>query len=331
MSTNLLTVAETAGAPRIEPATVRTMDSPVTLKDHSELYRTRLLDGGDSVTDEIDRKNDRILGRLEKPFEKGNPRRVDRIRYFDFTGDPTVARHVLSGRAAVMTASGEAIQEWLIGKHRILDLGCSTGLLTTWYARSDQSRLVTGVDFSPRCIRTARWMAKKLAIQNVSFELCDIEQGIPGQDYDAIVESQSLAYVKEDPKIIRRLRRALSPGGILISVPRVKCQEQTVAFLDLLRTGGLEPTSFSMIYWRFRGILYTNPLIVAEPDGKPTELDVEAKYEEASSKVCTDIQQYLCSQEQSPWSPLAMSAPSWALSVPGAELLVPSVMPKRRN
>ena len=173
-------------------------------------------------------------------------------------------------------------------------------------------------------------MAKRLAIHNVNFELSDIEQGIPGQDYDAIVDFQTLGNLKRDPEIIRSLRRALSPGGIFISVCGFCSEEEeSLHFLDFLRTGGLEPTAFSMICCRLFGELRTCPLIVAEPDGKPTELDVKAKYEEAS--FWADSEQYLCSQEQFPWSPLAMSAPSWALSVPGAELLVPSVMPKRRN
>jgi 2-polyprenyl-3-methyl-5-hydroxy-6-metoxy-1,4-benzoquinol methylase len=255
------------------------MDSPVTLKDHFELYGIRPLEWDDSVADEIDHKIERTMYRLGIPLEKENPRKVDLIRYFDFTGDPTVAHRMLSRGARFITAIGEAIQKWLIGKHRILDLGCNTGFLTTWYARSDQSRLVTGIDFSPRCIRTARWMAKRLAIHNVNFELSDIEQGIPRQDYDAIVDFQTLGNLKRDPEIIRMLRRALSPGGIFISVCGFCSEEECLHFLDFLRTGGLEPTAFSWIWCDLFGELHTCPLIVAEADGQPTGLDVKAKCE----------------------------------------------------
>jgi len=139
---------------------------------------------------------------------------------------------------------------------------------------------------------------------NVSFELCDIEEQIPGQDYDAIIDSQTLCYVRRDTEIIRRLRDALSPGGILISVPALCTVDECHGFIDLLRKGGLVPTSFSMTYFRDRGELSAYPVIVAEPDGKSKELNVRREYTRAVYTIRTDCEQPQCCCGQCPCSDL---------------------------
>jgi 2-polyprenyl-3-methyl-5-hydroxy-6-metoxy-1,4-benzoquinol methylase len=74
--------------------------------------------------------------------------RQDVRKTFDCSAHTKIAQVNLSGLFAQEYGLGDMIGRLIEGRKRVLDLGCNIGHLTTWYARIDPERHVTGVDFS---------------------------------------------------------------------------------------------------------------------------------------------------------------------------------------
>jgi 2-polyprenyl-3-methyl-5-hydroxy-6-metoxy-1,4-benzoquinol methylase len=131
-----------------------------------------------------------------------NPSHEGVRKTFDSSAHTKIAQVNLSSLYATEFAFGEAIEKLITGHKKILDLGCNIGHLTTWYARTDPDRHVTGVDFSLPCIHAARSKAKKLCLTNVEFQVADVETCRLSGTYDAIVESHCLKYVKDIRRVL---------------------------------------------------------------------------------------------------------------------------------
>jgi 2-polyprenyl-3-methyl-5-hydroxy-6-metoxy-1,4-benzoquinol methylase len=136
---------------------------------------------------------------------------------FDSSSHIKLAQVNLSCLYAQEFAFGDMIGRLIEGRKRVLDLGCNIGHLTTWYARIDPDRHVTGVDFSRPCILSARRMARKMRFTNVDFDVNDIEACDLTGRYDAIVETMCLKYIKDIGAVLRHLSSLLEPHGILVT------------------------------------------------------------------------------------------------------------------
>jgi len=165
--------------------------------------------------------------------------REDVRKTFDCSSHTKIAQVNLSALYATQFAFGEAIDRLITGRMRVLDLGCNIGHLTTWYARTDPDRHVTGVDFSLSCIHAARSKAKKLCLTNVEFQVADVEACELSGTYDAIVESHCLKYVKDIRRVLSHLASLLEPHGILVTSHATLGMKNRYDLNCLLRSAGL--------------------------------------------------------------------------------------------
>jgi 2-polyprenyl-3-methyl-5-hydroxy-6-metoxy-1,4-benzoquinol methylase len=157
--------------------------------------------------------------KLHASYGRLNDKRLSRedVRKVFDSCHTNITRVNLSGMFATVLNVGDAITRLITGRKRVLDLGCNIGHLTTWYARAEPARHVTGVDFSPSCIQVARSQARRLCLTNVEFQTADVEAcKLPGT-YDAIVDSQCLIYVKRIEKVLRHLASLLGSNGLLVT------------------------------------------------------------------------------------------------------------------
>jgi SAM-dependent methyltransferase len=96
----------------------------------------------------------------------------------------------------------------------VLDLGCSSGLLTERVRRAGHR--VTGVDVVE---------APGVRARMDRFIVADLDQGIPpeaGTGYDLVVAADVLEHLREPERTLRDARRVLRPGGSLIAcVPNI--------------------------------------------------------------------------------------------------------------
>jgi len=98
------------------------------------------------------------------------------------------------------------------GPHRILDLGCGPG--RDLLAFRELGHTPVGLDGSPAFARMAREASgcEVLCRNFLSLEL-------PAEDFDGVFANASLFHVpcQELPRILRELRQALRPGGVLFT------------------------------------------------------------------------------------------------------------------
>jgi SAM-dependent methyltransferase len=104
---------------------------------------------------------------------------------------------------------------------RILEIGCGTGNLTSYFARHGK---VMAVDVHDGYLKAARRRLK--GIKGVSFLKIDLEYPLKMLDRfeaDTIVCVNVLEHLKDDHKVLGQCRRLLKPGGkLLLFVPALQ-------------------------------------------------------------------------------------------------------------
>jgi len=100
---------------------------------------------------------------------------------------------------------------------RVLDLGCGFGETTVELARLvGPGGRATGVDCAPRFVATAT--AEARGISNVTFQVADVEQGVPGGPYDLAFSRFGTMFFASPVRALRNVYDSLVPGGRLCMV-----------------------------------------------------------------------------------------------------------------
>lgn len=103
---------------------------------------------------------------------------------------------------------------------RVLDLGAGAGD-TAFLAASlvGPSGRVLGIDRSPDAVARATERARARGLRNVTFQVQDIHDELPGADrFDAVIGRFVLMYSPDPAGVVRRMARALAPGGVVVAI-----------------------------------------------------------------------------------------------------------------
>lgn len=93
---------------------------------------------------------------------------------------------------------------------RVLDYGCSTGVIS--YIISKKTRSVVGIDVDKKAITIAR---KKFKRKNLKFEMTNnIKTNFKDEYFDIIIANQIYEFVDNDRELMRELHRLLKIGGV---------------------------------------------------------------------------------------------------------------------
>src|SRR4051794_33884294 len=99
------------------------------------------------------------------------------------------------------------------GDH-VLDVGCGSGSITASIASLvGDTGSVTGIDTSEHLIEIAREHSSALALSNVHFEVADILQYSPTQQFDVVSAARVLQWVANPKEILLKMVALLKPGG----------------------------------------------------------------------------------------------------------------------
>jgi cyclopropane fatty-acyl-phospholipid synthase-like methyltransferase len=137
------------------------------------------------------------------------------IRAYD---DPVVRAYCWARFGIVRQRFLDEIGQHLPDAGLVLDVGCGFGLFSLYYAATEPRRLLRGLDVDARRIAMARRAARRLGLDNVSYEQSD------ARDYKGAGEVQA-AYMLDIvhhvaaasvPPLLMELRRALPAGGRLV-------------------------------------------------------------------------------------------------------------------
>lgn len=104
-------------------------------------------------------------------------------------------------------------------KDRILDVGCGDGFYLHLLSNLGLKLKLTGADFDPNALSSAR---KNLKGKRIPLFEVDLMKNLPFSDnsFDKVVMSEVAEHLPDDIKGLKEVYRVLKPGGILcISVP----------------------------------------------------------------------------------------------------------------
>ena len=98
----------------------------------------------------------------------------------------------------------------------VLDVGSGAGDVALLAAELvGPTGSVLGVDQDPGVLETASARAEASGLTNISFHARDLREGVPGDDFDALVGRLVLLYVPDPAGTLRDLVEHLKPGGIV--------------------------------------------------------------------------------------------------------------------
>jgi SAM-dependent methyltransferase len=102
---------------------------------------------------------------------------------------------------------------------RVVDLGCGFGDTTQWLAGlvGDSGEAV-GVDVSEPFIETARKEAEEAGVENIRFEVGDVQVTEFGETFDYAFSRMGIMFFANPVQALRNVRAALVPGGRLCAV-----------------------------------------------------------------------------------------------------------------
>jgi ubiquinone/menaquinone biosynthesis C-methylase UbiE len=118
----------------------------------------------------------------------------------------------------------------LRGDDRVLDVACGTGHVTLALARRLGRGRVTAVDFSAGMLAQARRKAEGAGLSNIDFVERDMEALDWSAAFDAAVCAFGLFFVEDMDAQLRRIGRAVRPGG------RVMISNFTEDYMEPLRS-----------------------------------------------------------------------------------------------
>ncbi|MBN1310708.1 MAG: class I SAM-dependent methyltransferase [Anaerolineae bacterium] len=103
----------------------------------------------------------------------------------------------------------------LLPEHKVLEIGCGTGIIALGVASLVESVIAT--DLSPQMIAVAEGKAEDAAIHNVEFRMCDgYTLPFDDQSFDAVLLFNVLHFTKEPAALLREAHRLLKPDGYLV-------------------------------------------------------------------------------------------------------------------
>jgi ubiquinone/menaquinone biosynthesis C-methylase UbiE len=107
---------------------------------------------------------------------------------------------------------------------RVVDIGCGFGDTTIELARRvGANGRAVGVDAAARFIDSARADAARAGATNATFEVADVEAGVPGGPYDRAFSRMGTMFFASPVIALRNIRKALrSDGALCIVVWRKK-------------------------------------------------------------------------------------------------------------
>lgn len=116
----------------------------------------------------------------------------------------------------------------------VLDVACGPGLLVCAFA--GVVRHATGIDITPAMLEQAGKLQNELGLQNVSWQLGDVESlPYPDEHFSIVASRFALHHIRDPLAVVREMRRVCAPGGCVIVADSAPASGKAEAFNRLER------------------------------------------------------------------------------------------------
>ena len=227
----------------------------MSIKEHLKLFNIFRFNNFDEIEDfslnsnwtEPTNEEIKFLNHREKADPSSSIK--DNLRFYSALGKSGLLQSaILSERYGSYESTSSFVLENLHGTKKVLDVGCSIGYLTTYYALKIPESSFIGIDFSLESIKTANNMKKQLNLDNIDFAHSDMNNiKYPDKYFDYIVDTQSIYYSKNYLETFNHLKKKLSSYGILITMPGIGEKNQIKLYINQIQTAGFSVQDFRFI------------------------------------------------------------------------------------
>lgn len=165
--------------------------------------------------------------------------------------DDSLTRAYSWGRFTVLRQCFlDEIGQYLPEAGRILDVGCGFGLFSLYYAMSRPELEIVGIDVNPNRIRRARYVAERLGIGNVTYEVADVTTRRLEGRFEGIYMLDIIHHVPVDsvPPLLARLYEHLKPQGRMV-IKDVDTEPAYKRWFTYVLDKMMDPEG-SVSYWR---------------------------------------------------------------------------------
>jgi len=212
-------------------------------------YDEQMAWGHEILNKKFNKKNWEKFEILAKKVFNSTKKPNERLAFYDLIAEKNVEYVLHSHKFNAILQSGLKVSELIdvLQPISILDFGCNTGHLASWYARRNQKINVTGVDISYHSIQAAKNLSKKFDLKNCNFIEGNYQKKID-KKFDIVVDTQSIFEAPDRKKILRWISNSiLSENGSFISIPQTGNKEDFINFVGEITSAGLYISSLEFI------------------------------------------------------------------------------------
>lgn len=150
---------------------------------------------------------------------------VQKDRFWNKTADKYAAQPIAD--QASYEIKMDMTRDFFTPQSEVLEIGCGTG--STALLHAPFVKHIHATDLSARMIEIAQCKQAEQGVENVSFEVADIDAGpINAKRYDAVLAMSLIHLVEHRQALLKRVHDQLKPGGVFIS--STTCLGDGVAF-----------------------------------------------------------------------------------------------------
>lgn len=107
-------------------------------------------------------------------------------------------------------------REYFTPESKVLEFGCGTG--STALLHAPYVEHIDATDVSPKMIEIARAKQVKEGIENIQFDVADMDSfNAPAETYDAVLGMNIIHLVDDRMKVMKQVHHVLKPGGVFVS------------------------------------------------------------------------------------------------------------------
>lgn len=215
---------------------------------------------------------------------KRSGRLEDERRYSDFKSEPRICANVTSTAANGICEWGLRVAAEVAGAAHILDVGCSWGYLTTWYAMQNPAAEVVGIDISKRTTDAARLKTDELGIPNIRYVPGDFEKFEDAGLFNAIIAT---SFTGRPLMLFLTALRLLADDGKLVTTTYCDNAATAKEYLRILCATALSVDKVKLISVTDVGDPDIYLMFVATKKARPSLPDIDALYAKISGSRTT--------------------------------------------
>ena len=178
------------------------------LRDHLESFGFKhFIDdeywnwGGQEISKLISDKEFERFEKLQHAIQK-TPNQ-NKSAFYDFIASKNMQHIVHSMKYQAIISSGTVVDAYIskVKPENVLDFGCNSGYLTSWYAKNHPTISFVGVDISEPSINLARSASEKMGLMNIKYFAGDYQVKLKNK-IDLGIETQTICEVFNRDKAI---------------------------------------------------------------------------------------------------------------------------------